>query len=432
MSPKLRTLVIISLSLLVAALGFKSGDLLWLVFPFLAYLGVGLLHFPATDSVCVQAQRQIRQAHFDGAPVLEMTVTLCNQGAAIPVLRVVDALPEGGKLVTGSPEMTSFVDWGEEVRLNYAFAQKRGRYRWNTIRVWVGDPFGLMSVELSLAAPAEISVQPEVENFRRLPLRPNSTLHSPGSIPARLAGTGTDFWGVRLYQPGDALRWLNWRMNARHPGQLYTKEFEQEEVADIGLILDARSETDLRVGADSLFEHSVRAAASLADGLIHQGHRVGLLALGKTIFQVFPGYGKNQLNRILGCLAMIQSSSTGETIGLHYLPLGIFARGALLVVLSPLTRSDSLFFPRLRASGYQGLLISPDPYDFLASSQAQERLSQQALALARQERRVQLSAIARLHLQVIDWPVRQPLYPLVRSAFVRDRGQREKWGGNAA
>jgi len=51
-----------------------------------------------------------------------------------------------------------------------------------------------------------------------------------GSIPARLGGSGTDFFGVREYHPGDSLRSLDWRLTARHPRQFFTKEFEQEEM----------------------------------------------------------------------------------------------------------------------------------------------------------------------------------------------------------
>ncbi len=422
MSNKLLTLLLLFLGLLIAALIFRNGSLVWLAFPLLVYIGVGLLQYPADDAIHLQAHRSISQA--DSA--LEVEVTLLNQGITIPSLRIVDHQPEGMKIVTGQNETSASVLSGGEARLKYSFLQKRGRYAWDSIQVWAGDPLGLMMTELTLPAPAEISVKPEQENYRRLSLHPNSTLHSPGSIPARLAGSGTDFWGVRLYQPGDSLRWLDWRKNARHPGQFFTKEFEQEEIADIGLILDARSESDLQVGEDSLFEYSVRAATSLADGFVHQGHRVGLLVLGKKITYVFPGYGKHQLNSLLRCLSMVRSGTSGKLIGLHYLPMRMFSSRSLLVVLSPLTRSDSQFFPRLRASGFQVLLISPDPYDFADSTLSKDQDSQRAFLLARQERRIQLQKIARLQIQVIDWQVSQPLYPLVRSALSRQRGQLEK------
>jgi uncharacterized protein (DUF58 family) len=228
-----------------------------------------------------------------------------------------------------------------------------------------------------------------------------------------------------LYQPGDSLRWLDWRLNARHPGQFFTREFEQEEVADIGLILDARRETDLCIGRENLFEHTVRAAASLAEGFINQGNRVSLLVWGSAIIRVFPGYGKYQLDRILHTLAGVRSSSSGKMIGLNYLPLEMFSNRALLVILSPLIGSDSTFFRRACAAGYQVMLISPDPYEFIQSSSARDAESQRAYSLARLERCIQLQSISNLHIKVIDWQVSQPMFPLIRASLGHFRGRGE-------
>ena len=157
----------------------------------------------------------------------------------------------------------------------------------------VSDPLGLIETEMILPASADIQIRPMIKKFKAIPLRPHSTLHSPGSIPARLGGSGTDFFGVREYHAGDPLRSLDWRLTARHPRKFFTKEFEQEEIAEIGLILDARQNTDLRIGEESLFEHSVGATASLAEMFLHQGHRVSLLVFGKTMSNRFSGLWKN-------------------------------------------------------------------------------------------------------------------------------------------
>ena len=419
MNSKLFTLFLIYLGLFLAALSFRRGDLLWLGFPLLAYMLVGLFKFPAANEVRLQAHRQISQVNSPEGTVLEVEVSIRNHGAAIPYLFIDDQGLDGMRIISGQKSMRTTLLPGEEATIRYSFLKKRGRYAWVSIHTWVGDPFGLIGRTNRLPAQGEVSVEPQLDNFRRLPLRPDSTFHSPGPIPARKAGAGTDFWGVRLYQPGDSLRWIDWRLNARHPNQLFTKEFEQEEIADIGLILDARKETDLSIGEESLFEHSVHAAASLADGFIHQGHRVSLLVLRDRIIRVFPGCGKNQLNRIMRCLSGVESGSKGKLIGFQYLPLRMFSSHSLLVLLSPLARSDSSFFPSLRASGY---------HDFSRPVLTEDRVNWRAFRLARQERAIQLRMIARLQIQVIDWQVSQPLYPLVQSALSYHRGHQGRRG----
>ncbi len=425
MKSKLRTLIMIILGLFLAALFLQRGELLWLAFPFLAYITVGLIKYPAQDTINLRANRQLHQINPHGRPKIEVEVTIRNQGGGLPCVEVIDSQMEDVKDDESKVGLTASLSKGDEVSMKYLLPVKRGQYTWKSTLVRLSDPFRLLSSDLDIPAPAELSIHPERENLLRLPLRPHHTLHAPGPIPASRAGSGTDFWGVRLYQTGDSLRWLDWRLNARYPGQFFTREFEQEEAADIGLILDARSETDQLVGGESLFDYSVRAAASLGESFIHQGNRVSLLVFGQRIWRVFPGYGKHQLHRILDTLSVTRASSPGRLLGLHYLPLEMFSNRSLLIVFSPLARADRLFFLRLLAGDYQSMLISPDPYDFIFPTLPKDGDSQRGYLLARIERRIQLQSIARLKVRVIDWQVRQPLLPLVRNALGHVRGRGE-------
>ncbi len=425
MNRKLLTLILIILGLFLAALFLQRGEVLWLAFPFLAYIAVGLLKYPALDTINLHANRQLRQNNLDGQPKIEVEVIINNQDTSLPCIQVIDDRPEEVMDSERKVGLTTSLADDDVVSLKYSLPLKRGQYAWKSTHVRISDPFCLLSSDLDIPAPAELSIHPEPENLLRLPLRPHHTLHAPGSIPASRAGSGTDFWGVRLFHPGDSLRWLDWRLNARYPGQFFTREFEQEEVADIGLILDARTETDQIMGGESLFEYSVRAAASLAESFIHQGNRVSLLAFGKRILRVFPGYGKHQLHRILDTLSGTRTSSPGRLLGLHYLPLEMFSNRSLLIIFSPLTRADRLFFLRLLAGNYQSMLISPDPYDFIYPTIAKDGDCQRGFFLARHERRIQLQSIARLKVKVIDWQISQPLYPIVRTALGHTRGHGE-------
>jgi uncharacterized protein (DUF58 family) len=251
-------------------------------------------------------------------------------------------------------------------------------------------------------------------------------VHSPGSIPARLGGSGTDFFGVREYHPGDPLRTLDWRLTARHPRKFFTKEFEQEEIAEIGLILDGRQKTDQQVGQRSLFEYSVGATASLAEMFLHQGHRVSLLVFGMTMLTAFPGYGKTQLHRIMSCLSKAKIETETQTLGsLNFIPIRMFPSHSLIIVISSLTATDKSLFQRLRAYGYQALLVSPDPIDFANPTLAQDSTNQLAIRAANIERRLLLNEVSQLQIPVIDWHVSQPLFPLVRNAMSRSRGQKK-------
>jgi uncharacterized protein (DUF58 family) len=230
-----------------------------------------------------------------------------------------------------------------------------------------------------------------------------------------------NFFGVREYQLGDPLRWINWRVTARHAESLFTNEFEQERIADVGLILDARQQSDVLSPDGALFEHAVRATASLADVFLNAGNRVGLLIYGSGMERAFPGYGKVQRDRILRALARSKTGFNYALESLEYLPTRFFPARSQLVVISSLDPDDLPVLVRLRAHGYQVMVISPDPIDFEAKSADLGRRGTFELAtrIARAERRLLLRELQRVGIQIVDWQVTQPLDQVIRVSLGR-------------
>ena len=144
---------------------------------------------------------------------------------------------------------------------------------------------------------------------------------------------------------------------------------------------------------------------------------------------LYPGYGKVQLNRILRALAQVTPNSDDSLGNLHFIPIQMFSSHSLILVISPLATNDWQLFPRLRAYGYQVLLISPDPLDYLRPGLPVDRTSRLASRLARLERQLEITKIRRLWVPVIDWSVSQPLSPLVRRALARSHIQTKHSSG---
>jgi uncharacterized protein (DUF58 family) len=416
---KVFTVGAIGFVLLVTALITRTGSVALMALPFLAYLGVGLLRSPSPDRIKLVAERSIALVPSG----IRISVAIRNEGARVGPIVFSDPLLPAMDIVDGSPRRRAMLEAGETADLQYVFQAARGSFQWETLHVAASDPFGLFPLGLELPAPGGIVVQPRLKRFKPFPLRPDSTLHSPGLVPARVGGVGTDFWGVREYHPGDPLRRLDWRRTARHPMEIFTKEFEQEEIADIALVLDARQSSNVVCDGRHLFEHALGAAASLAEVFLRRGNRVSLVIVSDTLRATFPGYGKHQLNRIMRSLAQAAVGTRASNVALDHLPLRMFGSRALVVVVSPLLAFDRPVFARLRAHGNQGLLISPDPIDFMKSVHPRDPEGRLAVRIARVERRLELAGIARLGVRVIDWQVGQPLSPLVRQALRAARGR---------
>ena len=101
-----------------------------------------------------------------------------------------------------------------------------------------------------------------------------------------------------------------------------------------------RRDVNLSAGHQSLLEHTVTAAATLADAFLAAGNRVGLFVYGGGIDWTLPGYGKRQRERILQALARVRLEEHQVFRHLGHLPTRLFPIRSQLVLVSPLRLAD--------------------------------------------------------------------------------------------
>lgn len=400
--------------LILSALVIRDGRLLVLVTPLLVYLIIGLLQAPVELSL--SAHRVIDKMNVVAGESVQAEVVIKNGGRDLRNLYLADTLSTSVHIQDGQDHQRLSLPAGGVANLHYRFQAGRGLYTWSTIHASASDPFGLFEVKQEVPASGEILVRPEPMKLRHIPLEPRLTLHAPGPLSASLAGSGTDFFGIREYRPGDSLRRLNWRQAARHPDARFTNEYEREEIADFGLILDARKLTNADGMEHALFESAVRATASLSELFLKEGNRVAFLAFGGKMLFLFPGSGKKQLNLILRDLASVRQGPNLSLTYLKYFAGRLFPSRSMLIVLSNLGVYDLETYAQFRGLGYEVLLISPDPVDYIQRTLPPTQISDWAVRAARIERRVQLKQIMKLGVKVIDWQVDKPLEFVVRKA----------------
>ena len=403
--------------LFLVALANADGRLLALALPLIIYLVVAVVFGPG--ELNMRAERTISTDRvYQGTPVV-VRLSVTNEGSRLDQVLVEDLLPGSLELVDGQSEVITSLPPGETIELEYTVDTRRGGFAFQDVRVTASEPLGLFRRKTVLQAPAHLSVLPNVLRLRSLAIRPLRTRVSAGLVPARAGGSGVDFFGVREYQVGDPRRWINWRVSARHPRTLFTNEFEQQRIADVGLILDARSRSDVRSAGDSLFEHAIRATASLAGAFLNDGNRVGLLIYGRFLDWTFPGYGKVQRERILQSLARAVTGDSRIFDTLDYLPTRYFPAQSQLVVVSPLSNSDLSMLTRLRARGYQILVVRPDPVSFELKGLEVDASVELAARIVRLERLLLLRKLQQAGVQVVDWRVDKPFDHVIHASLGR-------------
>jgi len=417
MNKKTFLLVFILCGLFIAALVARNGNLLLLAMPFLVYLLVGLIQAPG--ELTLISERTMDKASIVAEQAVDARVFIKNSGKGLANLHLKDTLYPSMIVLEGQEWQRLSLGAGETTELNYRFTVGRGVYSWKSVHAGASDPFGLFDLEYEIPAFGEILVLPAPMKTRAAMLKPRFTLHAPGPNPARLAGSGTDFWGIREYRPGDSLRQLNWRLKARHPQKMFTNEYEREEIADFGLILDTRKFSNADAMEEALFEYSVSAAASLSESFLKNGNRVSLLVYGRPINTVFPGYGKKHLNILLRILAQAKLGAYVPFNYLEYFPARLFPTRSVIVIFSTVHPRDLDVYTRLRAYGYEVLLISPDPVEYAARLLPSSELNTLAFRAARIERVVLLKRLLKLGVKVVDWQINNPLETVVHETLDR-------------
>lgn len=414
---RLILLNLLAFSLILVGLGSLNGTLVALATPLIIYLTVAVFYSPAKPNLVAERTLSLERA----SPQTPVTVKLLltNLGGKLDEVHLERLVPSGLQVLQGETKRLLTLSKGERLPIEHLLTGKRGYYNFPPLAVTVNDHFDLFRQKVLVEAPASYFVLPQAVPLKQVAIRPRQTKVFAGQIPARRGGPGIEYYGVRDYQTGDPLRRVDWKTSARHPEKLYTKLFQQERAADVGLILDTRIRSDVRRGEHSLFEHAILATATLAETFLKTGNRVGLLLYGTFLDWTFPGYGKVQRENIMQSLARAKQGVSQVFESLDNIPAQLFPPKSQLVLISPLLPGDEAMLVRLLARGYHLLVISPDAIAFEWSLYAHTPEVNLAVRIAEVERQLLIRKIRQAGILVMDWKVDTPFQQAAHAALSR-------------
>jgi uncharacterized protein (DUF58 family) len=138
-----------------------------------------------------------------------------------------------------------------------------------------------------------------------------------GFNKSTVKGPGLEFSQYRSYQPGDDLRWLDWRMYARSD-RYYIRESEVETSISVKFLIDASASMNHNDGTLKKIEYARFMAASLAYLANLQGDAVGLYVFKESsLFSLASKPDPQHLKRLYYHLEKIEPEGT-FTQPIHY------------------------------------------------------------------------------------------------------------------
>lgn len=186
-------------------------------------------------------------------------------------------------------------------------------------------------------------------------------------------GFGAEFVQYRDYARGDDLKYIDWKVLARHD-RLHIKVFREETNANGYVIVDCSASMAYageKKGGLSKLHYAKMIAASLSYLMAQQGDNVGLYAYSDQVqAAIRPGNRSAQVQDICLALARLEARGKGGNIRLLEHLAERFTRRGLIVVISDFLDADADFFrliQQFRSAHHDCLLLQvlhDDELDF--------------------------------------------------------------------
>jgi uncharacterized protein (DUF58 family) len=275
---------------------------------------------------------------------------------------VYDSYPERLTRLHGDSRLLTWWAAGETLSLAYVVSPRiRGLFDLGPTVVTAHDTLGFAFKAVALDSPWQIEAIP-LPSSQGLghPDRLSSTVLGQTWVSAR--GAGTDFRGLRDYEPGDELRSIAWTRSAQ--GKLYVREYERESQQDLLVLVDVGREMAIGLQYEDALERSIQAAAAVLRLSFDEGGRSGVMLFASRVLAFEPAdRGSTHEFRVFRTLtgAQIGSEASALEVALGQLA-GRLHRPTSLLVFSSLGGNPAQFASAcgaLRQAGHRLYVLAP-------------------------------------------------------------------------
>lgn len=420
-----------AVAIIFAALIFRSFQLLTVSIMIMSAASISV--FLTKQSTLLPKRRLSNEKIFeDGSATVELTLT--NEGSLrTGLLEVRDKIPEELELTKGSNYTYLNLKKDESTKIKYTVkGHVKGLYNIGPVTIRTYDPFSFFYKEQNLDYIHNLTVFPITRDLKSVAIHSKQPKVYPGETKVKQPGSGSEFFSIREYVPGDSFKDINWKATARKRKHL-VNEHERESVSDITLILDAREQSAFGTTQHNPHVYMSRVAGTLANFFLKRRDSVGIVIYGDKVINVKKGAGQKQFYEILTAISSVNPSGHIPLGGIVEEVLPYMPRKSPVVVLSSLDEDDSLrqAVSTMMVLEFDVMVISPDSIEFELMAKEEEKkkiaagkkkkmmfnkddeIDKIAYDVLKLEREIVLQEMRSYGARVVNWDPHTPMMQMI-------------------
>lgn len=258
---------------------------------------------------------------------------------------------------------------------------------------------------------------------------------SYGQESSPFLGAGIEYVQSRLYQSGDPVKFIDWRVTAR-TGRFHVKEYEAPKQMPVYLLVDTSASMCVTSQRLSKYAWAVQIAGGLALAAIDHMNPVGVLTVGERDLHQTPSLARNSVMQWMHQLRRYDFSEV-TTLGRRVRELvPRLEQRCLFVVLSDLHDPDAIPAIKLMAQDHDCVVLHfVDPAErgrtgggIFRAMEAETGREFVAHGLSRWLEAEEIHTLARAGVDYLRLPTNEPMLARVRNFFKSRAGTRRKSG----
>ena len=290
-----------------------------------------------------------------------------NSNYETQLLDIIDSVPESFELDEGTNIFVLNLPKKESITLKYKVKAKEiGIFEFGKISIRQSEFFGFLihSFTYTFADLKQIIIAPRVERLEKLPIYSYWIRFFNGFFISKQFGQDSDFKGIKEYQYGDKLQYINWKASSRFQSTqnhtLFSNRFSFDSIVEFELVYDLTFETY------SIHIESMRIVATLLEYLLRTKNKVGLTMIKDYPMQIKSKVGSRQYKIIIDELLRNKPDEVLNSPLMIHRILNVsnsFKEKSIIILVSPFT--NKFIYPyaqKMKENGYNLIVIQPDAH----------------------------------------------------------------------